>query len=199
MYSRVRISALFACVLTIAACNSKDVKNGLSEVSAALDPIGTSGCLNKCMKMSEEAMAAAEAGDVTRSMELNQEAMACQSRCENGGGTKAAKGAGVGDNLTGCLAKCMEFSTKSMKAAEAGDVTRSMELNQEAMACQSRCESGGNSSAAAFKAGTGNNTTGCLAKCMEFSTKAMKAAEAGDVTRSMELNQEAMACQSRCN
>ena len=140
MYVRVLICALFVCVLTVGACNSKDVTNGLSEMNAALDPTGTTGCLNKCMKISTEAMAAAEAGDTTRSMELNQEAMACQSRCENGGGTKATKSAGVGDNLTGCLAKCMEFSTKAMKAAEAGDTTRSMELNQEAMACQSRCK-----------------------------------------------------------
>jgi len=133
------------CVMGTMGClfdtsDSVTATQKLMEATSKLDGSGTTGCLAECMKFSTQAMKAIEAGNTTRSMELNQKAMACQSRCEQGGGRAAAKAAGVGNNTTGCLAKCMEYSTRAMKLIEKGDVSGSMEMNQKAMACQSRCK-----------------------------------------------------------
>lgn len=141
---------LMACVTLSLGCGGGgDITTGSDQVSSAqklmeltgkLDGSGTTGCLAECMKFSTQAMKAAEAGQLTKSMELNQKGMACQSRCEKGGGRAAAAAKGVGNNTTGCLAKCMEYSTKAMKLAEKGDLSGSMDMNQKAMACQSRCK-----------------------------------------------------------
>ena len=131
------------CVFTLAcggASESIELSEELSELSAVMDPSGTQGCLADCMKLSTEAMELAEAGKTAASMKKSQESMACSSRCEEGGGRAAASASGVGDNITGCLAECMTYSTKAMALAEAGDHSGSMKMSEEAMACQSRCE-----------------------------------------------------------
>ena len=130
----------FLCVGCFDASDSLNASQKLMSATGALDASGTTGCLAECMKYSTEAMKAAEAGQTTRSMELNQKSMACTSRCEQGGGRAAAKSTGVGNNTTGCLAKCMEYSTKAMKLAESGDVSGSMAMSQKAMSCQSSCQ-----------------------------------------------------------
>ena len=122
------------------ASDQLEASQKLMDFNAKLDPTGTTGCLAECMKLSTKAMELAEAGDSSGSIEMSQKAMACQSRCEEGGGTAAAAASGTGDNTTGCLAGCMEYSTKAMKLAEAGDASGSMAMSQKAMECQATCE-----------------------------------------------------------
>ena len=141
MFKHLKILVLSSlCVACFDASDSLDASQKLMSATGVLDASGTTGCLAECMKYSTEAMKAAEAGQTTRSMELSQKSMACTSRCEQGGGRAAAKSTGVGDNTTGCLAKCMEYSTKAMRLAESGDVSGSMAMNQKAMSCQASCE-----------------------------------------------------------
>jgi hypothetical protein len=128
------------CVGCFDASDSLDASQKLMSATGALDASGTTGCLAECMKYSTEAMKAAEAGQLSRSTELSQKSMACTSRCEQGGGRAAAKATGVGNNTTGCLARCMEYSTKAMKLAEAGDLSGSAAMSQKSMECTSRCE-----------------------------------------------------------
>ena len=124
----------------ILACGGGDGTQELMELSAAMDPSGSTGCLAECMKMNDEAMKLLEAGKSTESMRKSDEAMACVSRCEEGGGRAAAAASGVGDNTTGCLAECSAMNTKAMELLEAGDTEGSMRMSQKAMDCTNKCD-----------------------------------------------------------
>ena len=66
-----------------------------------------------------------------------------------------------------------------------GSAADQMELTQQLMNINAKLDHSG--------------ATGCLSECMKLSTKAMKLAEAGDLSGSMEMTQKAMACQSTCD
>ena len=121
--------------------------------------------------------------------------------CGSGDGTQELMELSAAMDPTGaqgCIAECMKLNDEAMELLEAGKSTESMRKSDESMACLSRCEDGGGRAAAAAS-GVGDNTTGCLAECMTYNTKAMELLEAGDAEGSMKMSNKAMDCTNKCD